>query len=138
MCQTTLLVIVRRNPSFFLTLRLNLTSPLPLEFVFILTFRQLGLMLGTFPMTFCLLIFLLGLSLVLCEVRSHNVIKSEANPELYKQLYLELFASFPLRFLLMVLNVVTKLLQLRLQMATFKLLHCIKVCSLTTAQYILL
>ena len=53
------------NPNFFLTLRLSLISPQSLEFVFNITFRQLGLMLRAFPMTLCLLMSLLALSLYL-------------------------------------------------------------------------
>ena len=47
-----------------------------------------------------------------------------------------LFIPTTVRFLLMVLNAVKKLLQQRLQIATFKVLHCVG--SLTIALFILL
>ena len=73
---------------------------------------------------------------VRCELKKLK--KSETNPEQYKQLFFELFSSYPnhSKFVLMVLNAMKKLLQQRLQRATLKVLHCVG--SLTIALFILL
>ena len=91
------------NPKFLSTLRLSLISPQPLEFVFNLTFWQLGLMLRAFPMTVCLLMYLLGLSLYLLWDRSHLVKKiSELIQNSINNFFLSYFLLFPttVRFLL--------------------------------------
>ena len=64
--------------------------------------------------------------------------KSETNPEQYKQLFLELPSSFPIHSKIFTdgLNAVKKLLQQQLQMAAFKVLHCVG--SRTIALFILL
>ena len=63
--QESLPTIVLLTPNFFPTLRLNFILPQPLEFVFNLTFRQLGSIMRAFPKTLCLLMSLLGLCLYL-------------------------------------------------------------------------
>ena len=102
----------------------------PLEFAFSFTFRQLWLMLRAFPVTLCVQISLLGLSvfllwdLISLSVSNLTLIQNNIN-----NFFCELSSSFldcsKIRFLLMVLNVIKKLLQQWLQMTTFKLLYCV-------------
>ena len=115
------------NPNFFPTLRLSLITPQPLEFIFNITFRQLGLMLRAFPVT--LLTFISPWSITVPVVRfdlttlkNLKLIQNSMNNSFLSCLLLFLTT---VRFLLMVLNAVKKLLQWWLWKAAYSALYCV-------------
>ena len=136
----TLPMIVQLTPKFFPTLRLIFILPQPSEFVYNLTFRQLGLMLRAFPTTLYLLISLLGLFLhLLLDSISQSSKHLKPTQNNRHNFFLCCILPMPTtaRFLLMALNAVKKDLKAAAEEGNFQSPSLCRLpdnCSIYTAE----